>query len=1251
MDASVRPSPLSVRSAASSLILWARSEASRPHPPSHASRLAIPVHPGHPSALAWLRAQRFPQKLFFRSRSLDFEVAAVGFVHHATGPRFTRDAHLELLHILAPDDSTQRFYGAARFDDGPNSRRDDLWKPYDGYTFVLPAVELYRDPDGGFHLAANFYPPAGLDLLTRVLVNIVPTPLSIFTSNPAALIPRADRVADLTIFPDWHAAITTILRDLSTGQYGKIVLARRKRFSFNPHASPTPVHILAALEEQDALKTRHFPPLNGETRPQDSAEQRNSYLFCLQLDHRSAFLGCTPERLFRLEGQSILAEALAGTVRRGSDGNEGQVLSELMSSKNLEEHRFVVDYIRTALADCGVQADTNGPHVRRLPRLMHLATHIHGQFPLPSDTSLNGHRADVGGNASGSNVFKLLRTMHPTPAVCGMPREKTITELENLEDFDRGLFAGPLGWFSREAGEFCVAIRSALVHDNDVTAFAGSGIVPASESRSEWDETELKMSAFTDLFQPAVHKPHVRTERLLMEMVTPLLAANLSLHDLHKLENGDTYPYGTCNGSNTTHVRSGLSGLSLHENSLGAPPPSRSGSTNSLDSSYETCNASTPVGPSSLDFDASMLKDMPNLNTLWGCCVIEELCRNHVNTFFVAPGSRSAPLAVGVVRSRHAILHITHDERGAGFLAVGYARATGRAAAVITSSGTAVANLLPAVVEASMDNLPVILLTADRPPELREVGANQAIRQCEIFGSYTLWTKDIPCPSTCIPLRNLLSDIDYAVHKSGSGSLSSSYESGPIHLNMMFREKLAPDHQAWDREYVNAVGTRWQKSLAPLTQYHSTSSTCTASLEGLFHDLQRKVAGVIIVGGGCGCIRTEDEALALYEIAETLRWPVISDVCGGLRLNKWKKGRLVHYADQILISRAATQALVPDAVLQIGERVTSKRVYELISSASKVCSDRDEEFAHVVVSRSSKRCDQGFTVTHRLRSEVSEILEAVKMVPRASGKRESKLMVLTEISDKMDMVLQKMMQSSVEGDELTEPWCSRVISECTPAFSGLFVGNSMVIRDMDAFGRGRADGMHVRISGNRGASGIDGVVSSGIGFGLGLRREVTIVLGDMSLLHDLNALHLLRRGGAEAWHRVTVVVVNNGGGGIFSMLPIGKHRDVFSPVFDTPHSVEFRHACDMFGMQYHGVRSVGGLRDALNDGGDGGDGGGRRHRMIEAFVSGDHGSNAALHQRLGAAVAQQVASFFAGQGTRRSARCGAGAGAAEEWTT
>lgn len=1044
--------------------------------------------------------------------------------------------------------------------------------------------------------------------------------------------------------------MTTILHDLSTQEYGKIVLARRKRFTFSRYSSPTPVHILAALEEQDAQRTSNSASSGRQSSAKDTDEQRNSYLFCLQLDDTTAFLGCTPERLFRLEGQNILTEALAGTVRRGSDGNEGEVLSELLSSKNLEEHRFVVDYIRSALADCGVHADTNGPHVRRLPRLMHLSTHIRGQFPRPSDTVRNS-RCTVGeGKASESNVFKLLRTLHPTPAVCGMPREKTITELEKLENFDRGLFAGPLGWFSRDAGEFCVAIRSALVHDNEVTAFAGSGIVPASESRSEWDETELKMSAFNDLFHPDICKSDLCSESLPMEMVTPALSIDSCYHVIHTHEEQRERSDDAYKHTNGTVVRSGFSGLPLHGDTT-SRSPSQPGSLSSLTSSCGNRNSGIAAESTQIDFDTARLHDMPNLNVLWGCCAVEELCRNHVNTFFVAPGSRSAPLAIGVVRSRHAMLYVAHDERGAGFMAVGYARATGRAAAVITSSGTAVANLLPAVVEASMDSLPLVLLTADRPPELREVGANQSIHQPGIFGSYCQWWKDIPCPSEHVPLRNLLSDIDYSVYRSGSGDLSTSRQAGPVHLNMMFRENLAPDHQPWDRAYVGSIGMRWQKSLMPLTQYHSTRPgrsvmrglecatsqqlVCNAFLEGLLCDLKEKRAGVVVVGGGARCIQTANDAIAVYEIAEILGWPVISDVCGGMRFDTSRSGRLVHYADQILTSEVLTQALVPDAVLQLGERITSKRTSRLISSASKYCLENDKEFMHVVVSGSSRRCDQSFTVSHQLQTSVGEILEVLQAIVGLSGRaiqiedrklrgarKESKLMVLTEISDKIDMALQTMMQSSVEGDDLTEPWCSRVISECVPVTSALFIGNSMVIRDMDAFGRGRPDGIHLRVAGNRGASGIDGLVSSGIGFGVGLNREVTIVLGDMSMLHDLNALHILRSENKQVSKRVSIIVVNNGGGGIFSVLPIAKHRELFSPIFDTPHSVQFRQACEMFGLEYEGVRSVSGLRKAVSKDGT-------AHRMIEAFVSPDHASNAALHQRLGAAVAQQVTSFLA----------------------
>lgn len=1091
-------------------------------------------------------------------------------------------------------------------------------------------------------------------MLRRVLSALMPVP--VFMASLPPLIPRAAHVADLTQFSDWDNAMQRILTSLEHRHYEKIVLARRKRFQFHSRAAPAALDILAALKLQSEVPS----DLNDARVVGDNASRSRSitYLFCLQLDHNIAFLGNTPERLFRLDDADILTEALAGTVRRGAVGDEGELLSELLGTKNLQEHAFVVDYITTALANCGVHPQTNGPHVRRLPRLMHLATHIHGQFPSSTDDFCSVSDNEDG--QSSGRLFRLLHAMHPTPGVCGMPREQTIREIADLEDFDRGLFAGPFGWFSRDAGEFCVAIRSALVQNCDVTAFAGCGIVQGSESKSEWEESELKLSPFTDLFYSEKHESNGAVDGRYPKLVVrdgfgdaavraPFIEGNHFL-------NGSPVPFDRRTEALRVFKSSASLSTSCNEAlvTLDSMIPSATVSTDSMPSSLTAPIRMYSDGSPGC-FDPEELKSLPNLNTLWGYCCVEELCRNGVDTFFIAPGSRSAPLAVGVARSRYAKAYVAHDERGAGFLAVGYARASGRAGAVITTSGTAVANLLPAVVEASMDSLPMMLVTADRPPELRDVGANQAIYQTNVFGTYTRWAKDIPCPCEDVPLRNLLSDVDYAVFMSGSNTVSTcqrdQFGAGPVHLNMIFREKLAPDMENWDRNYVAGTILKWQRSVSPLTLHlacqenqREVLSVSTRNFEKtrningfdcVIRQLDSIIAGVIVLGGGSGSIQSEDEGLIGYEIADLLKWPIISDVCGGLRFDNSCGDVLIRYADQILVSPTASQLFVPDAVIQFGERITSKRLCSLI----KTCSESQENFLHVLVSKSTKRCDPLFTVTHHIRGNIGDFLEGCKrlqtvskqdprLAPKDGTKHEeaklwntSRLIHLVALSERINKTLGEMM-SGAETEELTEPWCARLISENIAGPSALFVGNSMPVRDLDAFGGVSKEGLKIRVAANRGASGIDGIVSSGIGFGIGLGLDVTIVIGDMSLIHDLNSLHLLRNEERSIPIQVTIVVVNNGGGGIFSMLPIAKHRDVFSPLFDTPHGVEFGKVCEMFGIQHVAVRSVKEMKEALA----------RRenmeqHLVVEALVPRDHAGNAALHQRLGAAVAQQANNF------------------------
>lgn len=1176
-------SPKSVVSAAISLLSWAELQDSlkKTKVHGHALRLQIPVLVPRDLFLPWLSAQRVAHKLFFRARHSAFQIAAIGFSYRASGPIYSSAVHHELLSILDSDVSDMRFYGAARFHNAPVHSPSPEWVPYGGYTFVLPAVELLSDIHGNVFLAANYYHMTGLEVLRSVLQNVISSSFSRVSKSPLKLIPRATSVEDLTDFSMWDDTMNEILKDLTSHHYDKIVLARRKQFTFHRNAPPCPLHILAALADQNSSIQKYAPHLSQQSQnnglasdvPTNYPADANAYLFCLQLDYDKAFLGCTPERLFKLDGTTVLTEALAATVRRTPHEDEHRALETLLNEKNVNEHRFVVDDVTAAMSRCELEPHADGPHVRRLPRLMHLVTHITAQRP---STRVHGAPNDV---------FRLLSELHPTPAVCGVPRDTTISRIAALERFDRGLFAGPFGWFSAHKADFCVAIRSATVHGLYVTAYAGSGIVQASESRSEWDETELKMSAFTDLFS---------TESALVKPAKTLSFKPTSkrnpkeMNGFHKEESAEK--------------KKRFCAVNGHEN----------GSGNSREKALELSREY---------FDPGELERLPNINSVWGCCIVEELCRNGVTTFFISPGSRSAPLALGVVRSRHARFFVAHDERGAGFLAVGYARATGCAAAVVTSSGTAVANLFPGTVEAAMDELPLVLVTADRPPELRDVGANQAISQPEMFGKYVTWSKDVACPDYNMSLRNILSDVDYAVHRSGSGSHSGN----PVHFNLMFRESLAPDSQSWDTAFVADVGLRWRLSLRPQTEYRPVVSqdgcqSCNCENDfrtWLWQLIKNKRQGLILLGSGLGGVQCEDDGLLVYEISALLKWPIVSDICGGLRLDATIRG-VVHYADLLAEVPVVKNTFAPDCVLQFGERVTSKRLKALIKAGSLV----NEEFEHVVVSRGTRRHDEHFTVTHRVQGDVQTLASVIRNFPIHNGiicnsatARESRLRKLLDISQAVGEFLDEKLKQNENQNPVEEIWVARTLSKCCGCIrvQAIFVGNSMPIRDMDTFGSEQSGGLRVRVVANRGASGIDGVVSSGIGFALGKRINTTIFLGDMSMLHDVNALHLLRAGGrgdtASLSTTVTIVVVNNGGGGIFSMLPIGKFTDLMTPTFDSQHAVHLRGICASFGIKYCAVRTLAEFRNALND--DGGE-----HMVIEVLVSGDHKLNAQAHSSL-----------------------------------
>lgn len=526
-------------------------------------------------------------------------------------------------------------------------------------------------------------------------------------------------------------------------------------------------------------------------------------------------------------------------------------------------------------------------------------------------------------------------------------------------------------------------------------------------------------------------------------------------------------------------------------------------------------------------------------NRLWAYLVVEELVRNGVDFFCVAPGSRSTPLVAALVENPKAKSLVHFDERGTAFAALGYARATGRPAAWITTSGTAVANGLPAVVEASTDGVPMLCLTADRPPELRQTGANQTIVQPDIFGDYVRWSFDLPAPDLSVDPASVLTTVDQAVYRARRAPR------GPVHLNLMFREPFLPDLEDEGEPVSGPVA--WQGSGAPYTRYAATKPVVDGEEVERLWDALRPVRRGLVVAGR---LESRGRGEAVARLAEALGWPLLADVGSQVRLGSGTAGRIACY-DALLADGRFRETHEPQAVIHFGGRALSKRLEQTLT---RVAPD-----PYAVVRESPVRLDPGHRATHSVESDVvglcSALEDAAKKRPPAAepgwaaGWREA--------SERAGAVLDRRLAGM---EELGEPFVARLVSRHIPDGHGLVLANSMPVRDMDTFAA--TDGPSVPVAANRGASGIDGTVATAAGYARGLGRPVTLVIGDLALLHDLNSLAMLRD------LPVVVVALNNDGGGIFSFLPVVRREELFEPYFGTPHGLGFEAAATMFGLGY-----------------------------------------------------------------------------------
>jgi 2-succinyl-5-enolpyruvyl-6-hydroxy-3-cyclohexene-1-carboxylate synthase len=527
-----------------------------------------------------------------------------------------------------------------------------------------------------------------------------------------------------------------------------------------------------------------------------------------------------------------------------------------------------------------------------------------------------------------------------------------------------------------------------------------------------------------------------------------------------------------------------------------------------------------------------------NINSFWGYLIIEELIRNGVDYFCISPGSRSTPLTIAVADNAKAQSVVCYDERGAAFHALGYAKATGKPAVLICTSGSALANYFPAIVEANQTNTPLIILSADRPPELRATGANQTIDQVKIFGDYVKWFFDLPAPNTDINPGFLLTTVDQAV------SQVNSYEKGPVHLNCMFRKPLEPIKSPIPAEYINKMEA-WESQTTPYTQIISAelkfSENDIAQIANLINDAQR---GIIAIGRLNPDIQISD----LIKMVVKLNWPIMADITSGIKTCS-ELPNLIRYFDQILLKRELNPEINPDLILHLGAPLTSKRFLKFASVQKNI--------KYVHITDTDKRNDPEHIVTHRFIADMNTICK--NLAHQINPKPNDKLDLLKSHDKKITEIVDNIFKNQ---EKVTEISTAKIISKRLPSEQVLFLGNSMPIRDFDMYADFK--NLPVQVGSNRGASGIDGTLASAIGYAVGHNKAVTLVLGDLALIHDLNSLSQL----SAVNQQIIVIVINNSGGGIFSFLPVSDYDDVFEPFFGTPHGITFDQAAQMFGLEY-----------------------------------------------------------------------------------
>jgi 2-succinyl-5-enolpyruvyl-6-hydroxy-3-cyclohexene-1-carboxylate synthase len=547
--------------------------------------------------------------------------------------------------------------------------------------------------------------------------------------------------------------------------------------------------------------------------------------------------------------------------------------------------------------------------------------------------------------------------------------------------------------------------------------------------------------------------------------------------------------------------------------------------------------------------------------------LVDEWIHSGVRHAVVAPGSRSTPLAIALAARSEMRVHLFHDERSASFAALGIGLSTKTPAVLLCTSGTAATHFHGAVVEAHQSNVPMIVCTADRPPELRDVGAPQTIEQTNLFGSAVRWFHDpgVPSMDAASSWRSLASRCVNS---------STGARPGPVHINFPFREPL-----------VGVASSLPDRKSATSARVVRASTVSPVDVMPIFDAVNGK-RGVILAGRG-----STPEVL---QLAKNLGWPVFADARSELR--ECDENVVVAF-DPVLRSTQFADSHFPEVVIRVGEPAASKVTAQWIQRSGTVV---------VQLQNTEMVVDPDHAVALTLIGDIAA----------TSG------VLASMVTKPVEGWLSDWTAAETAAQKAIDAWCTtnwseptnaRVVTTSSQQGNNLVISSSMPIRDVEWFGTVTPG---VQVFSNRGTNGIDGVVSTAVGVALGTGVPTTVLVGDVACVHDSNGLWALMQRDID----LKVVVTNNDGGSIFSFLPQAGVVDnaTFELLYGTPHGVSFEHLAYAHGVPFKRATHAASLAEALRDSGT---------LLIE--VPFDRSVNVSQHEALNAAVVAAVESAMA----------------------